>query len=255
MFGLEGKSIVLTGAAGHLGAPIAAALAREGARLTLVGRSAEKLDRLRASLEGAQCETFAVDLADRERLQRFIEAGQGRPIHGLVNNAYSGKAGAVHLVQAADFDQASAANLVAPFLLSKGLAAELKAGAEESGTASSIVNIASMYGKVSPHPEIYARVEDVNPVHYGATKAGLIQITRYLACSLDPAHIRVNSVSPGPFPRAADTAFEKALADRLPMKRIGRPEEIVGPVLFLLSSHSSYVNGADLAVDGGWTAW
>jgi NAD(P)-dependent dehydrogenase (short-subunit alcohol dehydrogenase family) len=116
-----------------------------------------------------------------------------------------------------------------------------------------------MYGVVSPDPSIYGDSGKNNPAHYGATKAGMIQLTRYLACNLSPGRIRVNSVSPGPFP---DTEvdpgipqFYEKLAAKVPMGRTGRPQEAAAPVVFLLSEAASYVNGANLPVDGGWTAW
>ena len=116
-----------------------------------------------------------------------------------------------------------------------------------------------MYGLVSPQPETYeAFPEYHNPPAYGAAKAGVVQFTRYAACHLAPRGIRVNSVSPGPFPRAeirAHAGFVAELAKRVPLGRVGDAEELAGPIAFLLSRASSFVTGHDLVVDGGWTAW
>jgi len=135
----------------------------------------------------------------------------------------------------------------------------LKRGGVEVLGGASIVNISSMYGMVSPDPSLYADTGANNPAHYGATKAGLIQLTRYLACHIAKQGIRVNSISPGPFPKIAEdpagSQFIKALESKVPMGRIGQPEEVAGPVTFLLSGAASYVNGANIPVDGGWTAW
>jgi NAD(P)-dependent dehydrogenase (short-subunit alcohol dehydrogenase family) len=112
---------------------------------------------------------------------------------------------------------------------------------------------------VSPDPAIYGDSGKNNPPFYGAAKAGLIQLTRYLAVHLAKRGVRVNSVSPGPFPppsiATVSPEFHAELCRKTPMGRIGAAEELAGPVLFLLSDASTYVTGIDLPVDGGWTAW
>ena len=116
-----------------------------------------------------------------------------------------------------------------------------------------------MYAQVSPDPGLYGASGLNNPPFYGPAKAGLTQMTRYLATHLAEKQIRVNSISPGPFPnpqiqeKKAD--FVENLAEKTPMKRIGMPNEIKGAVTFLASDASSYVTGINLPVDGGWTAW
>jgi NAD(P)-dependent dehydrogenase (short-subunit alcohol dehydrogenase family) len=98
-----------------------------------------------------------------------------------------------------------------------------------------------------------------NPPHYGAAKAALLQYTRYAAVHLAPQGIRVNAISPGPFPPEAvqqrDPTFAAALTQKVPMGRLGKPEDMGGAVVFLASSASRFVTGANLPVDGGWTAW
>jgi NAD(P)-dependent dehydrogenase (short-subunit alcohol dehydrogenase family) len=262
MFRLDGQLILLTGATGHLGTAMALGLAAAGAETILVGRKQEPLDALcRAIEEQHQTAAHALpaDLDSDEDVagltdrlgERFAE------LHGLINNAYSGRVGPVPSIRGDDFAAAARLNLAAPFLLAQALAPLLRAGAVARDNSSSIVNIGSMYGKVSPVPAVYGATGLNNPAHYGATKAGLLQLTRYLACNLDPAHIRVNSVSPGAFPDRSKTSpeFIREIEARVPLGRIGEPPEIVGSVIFLLSDAASYVNGADLAVDGGWTAW
>lgn len=263
MFRLDQRRILLTGAAGYLGRAMAAGLAEAGAEIILVGRTLLSLEALVTQLTktgAGGVHPFAANLEDEggvAQLLAYLEMRFPR-LDGLVNNAYAGRTGPVAAVGSHDFAAASRLNLTAPFLLAKGCAPMLAAGAAERGGTSSIVNIASMYGKVSPDPDMYGRSGNDNPAHYGATKAGLIQLTRYLACNLDPVNIRVNSLSPGPFPnpeKAPPKAFLADLKRRVPMGRVAHAKEIAGPLVFLLSEAASYISGADLAVDGGWTAW
>ena len=98
--------------------------------------------------------------------------------------------------------------------------------------------------------------EFANPPHYGVAKAGIIQLTRYAAVHLAAHGIRVNSISPGPFPSKEvqkNADFIETLSKNVPLGRIGKPEELLGAVIFLLSSASSYITGQNIVVDGGWT--
>jgi NAD(P)-dependent dehydrogenase (short-subunit alcohol dehydrogenase family) len=116
-----------------------------------------------------------------------------------------------------------------------------------------------MYAMISPDQRIYESASGVNPPFYGAAKAALLQWTRYAACEFGAEGIRVNSISPGPFPselvQKGSPAFIEKLANKVPMGRVGQSAEIKGPILFLASSASSFVNGANIVVDGGWTCW
>jgi gluconate 5-dehydrogenase len=116
-----------------------------------------------------------------------------------------------------------------------------------------------MYGLVSPQPDAYrAHPEFHNPPAYGAAKAGVIAFTRYAAVHLAGRSIRVNAIAPGPFPAgaaAADEAFVTELARRVPLGRIGQPEELGAAVVLLLSQGASYITGQTISIDGGWTAW
>jgi gluconate 5-dehydrogenase len=121
-----------------------------------------------------------------------------------------------------------------------------------------IINISSMYGIVSPDSRIYGDSGYNNPPDYGAGKAAIIQFTRYSACHLACDGIRVNTISPGPFPGAEvqqNKTFMSNLENRVPLGRIGRPDDLKGAVVFLASNASSYVTGQNIVVDGGWTVW
>lgn len=264
-FSLHGRRILLTGPTGYLGSAIARTLAEAGAELLLAGRSLQKINKLVEELEQAGYEYVVypvqLDLASDDSrcfLAEHIINAFGS-LHGIVNNAYQGRAGSIDIIQPNDFSLACALNLYGPFHLVQLLTELMANSVQGIDGGASVVNITSMYGIVSPDPRIYDTKAEYNPIHYGATKAGLIQMTRYLACHLAPNNIRVNSISPGPCPNSEVQARNPVFIDRLskktPMGRIGQPNEVAYPVQFLLSSASSYVTGADLRVDGGWTAW
>jgi NAD(P)-dependent dehydrogenase (short-subunit alcohol dehydrogenase family) len=257
LFGLDDRVALLTGAAGHLGQAMATGLSQAGATVVLVGRNAEKLAALQARLPKSEIMPLDLTAVDTvPKITSYVQQHHQR-LDILINNAYSGRTGTITSSLASDFELAQRLCVELPFRLVQECLPLLKASTASSGA--SVINIASMYGTVSPAPEIYGDSGMDNPPYYGAAKAGMIQLTRYLACHLAEDNIRVNSISPGPFPSSvvqeSQPAFLESLRHRVPMKRIGSPEELAGAVLFLASDASSYVTGVNLAIDGGWTAW
>ena len=124
----------------------------------------------------------------------------------------------------------------------------------------SIVNVASHYGLISPDPKIYTDCARRSPEIYGATKAGVIQMTKYFSVNAiaDGAGIRVNAVAPGGVRNPCDPQgedFQRLYSERCPMGRLAEIKEIIGPIFFLLSKEASYINGHTLVIDGGMTAW
>ena len=136
------------------------------------------------------------------------------------------------------------------------LARHLRDHLVERQAAGSVIMIGSMYGQVASYPDAYEDVCPASPVSYHALKGGVIHMTRHLAVYWAKDNVRVNCLSPGPFP-GPKAPFE--MVDRLktksPMGRMGQPHELKGALVFLASEASSYMTGQNMTIDGGWTAW
>ncbi len=259
-FDLTGKGIGVTGGGGHLGGRTALSLAEVGANVVICGRNESPLRQVsvraeEANLPGRVIPVIA-DITIDEQIERVLDCieSESGSVYGWVNNAYSGPVGTFEQVSRKDIDTVTKAGLTSVIMASQ--AAARRMAPNKSG---SIVNVSSMYGIVSPQSSLYNdHPQYHSPVAYGAAKAGVIQFTRYAACHLGRQGIRVNCISPGPFPRPEimkEEAFVAALAERVPLGRVGEPQELAAAVLFLLAPASSFVTGHNLVVDGGWTSW
>jgi gluconate 5-dehydrogenase len=136
------------------------------------------------------------------------------------------------------------------------LAREIRNQAVAQGRPASIILLGSMYGQVASYPEAYQGLGPASPAAYHALKGAVIHLTRHLAVYWAPDRVRVNCLSPGPFPTAqVSPELVHRLQGKSPMGRMGKPYELKGALLLLASDAGSYITGQNLVVDGGWTAW
>lgn len=260
LFSLKGKTALVTGATGHLGQAMARCLAAAGATVYVNSRSPQRAEQLAEQLEkqGWNARPAVFDVTKLDDISSFFESLGESPIHVLINNAYLGGGGTVECSSPSDYSKSYDVTVTAAHNMLKVALPSLRRAVAESGGAS-VINIGSMYGMVSPDPTVYATPEGTNPPYYGAAKAALIQWSKYAACEFGKEGIRVNALSPGPFPseqvKESAPLFVNSLAKKVPLGRVGQSCEIEGPVLFLASTASSFVNGTNLVVDGGWISW
>lgn len=264
LFDLTGRVVLITGASGHLGSAMSRAFAEAGASVVIASRDqarakkfADTLPRQgRAKHHGIALDHVVADSCE----QGFADALKltGR-VDVLVNNALDRDSVAHDLtnVTAEEFTKHQVNN-TGYFILSRIFRNHVVARNKKSkpATAGSIIMIGSMYGVVGSYPDAYDGVSVASPVQYHALKGGTIHMTRHLAVYWAKDNIRVNCLSPGPFPTAAiHPEMKRRLCGKSPMGRMGENWELKGAALLLASDAGSYITGQNILVDGGWTAW
>lgn len=265
MFRLDGKVAVVTGGTGILGRGYCRAMAQSGAAVVVADLDQEACDRLAREIAdetGARVLGLAVDLSSEQAIIDWAKALLDRcgVVDVLMNNAAAKADGffaPLEKYRLQTWNEVMAVNVNALFLAVR----ELGPGMADRGCGS-IINVSSIYGVVGPDQRIYegSWYEDLGgsintPMIYAATKGAVVSITRYLATYWGGKGLRVNCVTPGGVASGQNEEFDRRYSARVPMGRMARADEMIGAVLYLASDASSYVNGQNIIVDGGWTAW
>lgn len=246
LFSLKGKTALFTGAAGGIGSEVAMGLARAGAYVALCDISEGKMAETKQTIleNGGQAESFVMDVTDRQSIDRCVQevAGMNGRIDILFNCAGINKREGLADVKEATYDKIMSVNLKGVFLVSQAVAPYMK----KQGKGS-IINIGSHNtGAVLGGCGVY-----------GATKCGILSLTRSMAVEWAKYNIRANCVSPGHIKTALTTVTwengERAdyLLDRIALNRPGYPEDIVGTCVLLASEASGYITGCEYRIDGG----
>lgn len=286
LFRLDGRVAVVTGGAGLLGAEFCRTLAEAGARLAIADIDQPAADALAASLaqEGYHALGIQLDVTNPESVQAMVEVAleeydrldilvnsaaldpkfdpehQGPGDTGVGNNTSSHPplSPIPHSLPFEDYplnlwNQALAVNLTGAFLCCQAAVRPMLA---QGGGV--IVNLSSIYGLAGPDQRLYqrpGREPQYKPAYYSVTKAGILGLTRYLATNYGERNIRANALTPGGVYNDHDAEFVRAYSARAVLGRMAQKDDLNGALLFLASDASAYMTGANLVVDGGWTAW
>jgi NAD(P)-dependent dehydrogenase (short-subunit alcohol dehydrogenase family) len=271
LFDLNGRAAIVTGGAGLLGSEFCKTLVEAGAKVVIADLDDIAAGRLAANLNkdsraGDRVLAVRTDVTDPASVQAMVEAAMqafGR-LDILVNSAaLDPKFDPDHSAgpQSSAFEeyplpawrQALEVNLTGAFLCCQ---AAVRPMLDQGGGV--IVNLCSIYGLAAPDQRMYqqeGKPPQYKPAYYSVTKAGILGLTQYLAAYYAGRNIRVNALSPGGVFNGHDADFVKAYSARAVMGRMAHKDEMNGALLFLVSDASAYMTGANLVVDGGWTAW
>jgi len=251
-FRLNGKVALVTGGAGLFGRQIVRALAEAGAKVFAASRDVTKLEEQAKDLitDGLNVSALELDQKSEESIKKLlgeIVVRAGR-VDILVNNAVL-RTMRGWSSEAETFAESMAVNATGLFMMTRAFGDHM---ASQGG--GSIINIGSIQGSVGPDFTLYDGLNMDAPPDYFFHKGGLLQLTRYAAAKLGPKGVRVNAISPGGFLAGQDKSFINRYADRTFLGRLANETDLAGVIVFLASDASAYITGANIPVDGGYTA-
>lgn len=237
------KKVIITGANGQLGKSYIKLLLQNDYKVVAVDLSVNELAEFSTDVE-----IVALDITNSSAVDRLFE--DHSDVFGLINNAGIGVFTPFEERTTDEFMDVLKVNLLGTFLMCQGAIKRMKCRSEGK-----IINIGSIYGVVSSDPRIYGHSGRNNSEVYSMSKAGVIQLTKYMASHFGIANIQTNSISPGGVYNSQSNDFVRNYESKTPMNRMATPEDLHSTLLFLLSPSSDYVNGQNIVVDGGFTAW
>jgi NAD(P)-dependent dehydrogenase (short-subunit alcohol dehydrogenase family) len=268
LFEVKDQVVVITGGLGQLGGQFARALLEQGARVAVFDMSVDAAlieQRFGELSKNPNLKFYLADVRKRDLIEAAYEklvADWGVP-HGLINNAAIDSPPSAPLSENGPFETypEDSYDLIMDVNV-KGVlqcCQVIGGGMAEAGRGS-IINVASIYGLVSPNQSIYEfrRTEGhefYKPVAYSVSKSAIYNLTRYLATYWAAKDVRVNTVTFAGVFNQQDARFLEAYLPHMPLGRMARPDEYNGTIIYLLSEAASYMTGSNLVVDGGWTAW
>lgn len=256
VFSLEGKVVVVTGGTRRYGYHFCHALAEAGGTVILTSRDKQRADEAaeKVKASGPHVFGYSLELADDDSIERFVTTviEDHKRIDVLVNNARHIPRVASGEIGREGLDEVFTINVVGTMLLTRRVAEEMK-----KAGGGNIINIGSIYGMGGQDPAVYADPDASISLDYPMQKGGIIAYTKQLATTLARHNIRANCLTLGGLRETAPDAdhFLGQYNQRTPLGRMATGEDVKGPIVFLAADASAYMTGANLVLDGGWTAW